>query len=226
MLRTEKLKWLNISMANATNDQIIEIFNIFVKDIECAEKKLNRRTRINHMLTNFILADDKTIDDLYNYGKDNGLLNNSGIYFIKFEKKRKERDDTKYTITLNIINGMLEVMNMPRIDRLDQFIDIKRDELENPKCIKIIVDNIDYILTKYTRTQIRYKSRNKVNAYVVCAIRGMIKQLDGYKVVPTNHKNKKILKKGDKVNYTTYSIIKTMTKPETEVEVEAEAEDK
>lgn len=205
-LRSDKLKWLFIAMSNATDEQIIDIFNIFSKEIEYTNNAVDRQLAVSHIVDNIIMTKDTTIDELYKHCEESNLLFDNGIYITKARKKKFQLDDNKYNITLNIVNEILEIIGRQRIGKLEDFQHIKRDELDNYNCKQMIIKNIDYITLQYKKKDIRYNNKDQINIYAVTTIKGLVKKLDGYEFISKNHKHMKTPDGVKKVNYTTYSI--------------------
>ena len=209
--RIEKVKGIYLSYAVADNDQVIELYNIFVEYIICEDNKvLNRRIMVEHVLNNIQIADDTTVNELYTYACNNNLLVDTGIKYIKIKKKNKNNNDKYilYNIVLNVVNDLLEIMEENKIEKLEEFKNINRDDLLQDKCKKVIEANEEYILNKFKKSEIRYYQKDRLSTYVLSVLKGMVSKLDGYKFVSKNHKNKRISKNSKKINYTTYCIKK------------------
>ena len=103
---------------------------------------------------------------------------------------------------------IIKVIGRDTIECLEDFKSISRDELINDECKNVVENNKDYILTKFTRTDIRFNQRHKQKTYGLTAIKGMVKKLDNFKVVAKNYKNVAPNKKTGKVNFTCYTIVK------------------
>jgi hypothetical protein len=209
--RFDKLKGINLSYAVANNNQVSEMYNIFVKDIICKEKKvLKRQIMVEHVLSNIQVADDATVGDLYNYAHANNLLVDTGIKYIKIDMKKKKENNNNilHNIVLNVVNDLLEIMEKEKIENLEEFKNINRDDLLQDKCKKVIENNEVYILDKYKKSEIRYYQKERLGTYVISVLKGMIGKLDGYEFTSKNHKNQKITKKSKKTNYTSYCIKK------------------
>lgn len=204
--RANKLNWINIALYNASNNQIHELFNIFTEDIKYDDDMLNRQRIVNFVIVNMRAADDKTIDNMYAYSVDNELLDDNGVYYVKVKKLNEKINDSKNTITLKIINEIFDVTGKEKIERLEDFKNIRKEDLADDECKSIIENNKDYILTKFTKSDIRYSHRNFQKSFTLSCIRGMVNNLDNYTFVSKAHKNMKITDKNNKPNYTTYSI--------------------
>ena len=85
--RVNKLKDINLTLANASDDQITEIYNIFVKDVKCKNKKVNRRSMIEHMLEYIYMVTDKSISTIHDYANENDLIDDRGVYYFKIGKR-------------------------------------------------------------------------------------------------------------------------------------------
>jgi hypothetical protein len=209
--RTDKVTSINICFSNATNDQVIEMYNMFVKNIMHMEIKiLNRKSMVEHVLDNINIADDMTIDELYLYAHDNNLMNDNGLKCIKVNNKNKIVNDKNimYNIVLNVVNDLLETIGRDKIERLEDFKEIRRDELMQNKCKDVIENNKEYIFSKFKKAEIRYYQRDTLTTFVISALKGMVNKLADYQFISKNHKNKKITKGSQAVNFTSYSVKK------------------
>ena len=95
-----------------------------------------------------------------------------------------------------------------KLKDLEDFKDVRREELSQNNCKEIIEKNKEYILTKYKTSEIRFHQKDTLNSFVVSALRAMINKMDDYEFVSKNYKNKKVTNDNDKANYTSYSIKK------------------
>lgn len=204
--RADKIKYINSGFVAANNNQVNEMYERYIEDIEYNKNnELNRRVKINHILDNINYADDQTIDDLFDYAKDNNLLIYTGIKISVIEEE-KEEDTTAHDILINVLNDLLEVMGKNKIQNLEDFKDIRREELVKKECEQVITNNEEYIFGHFKKSKLGYYTRNAVKSYILTILKNMVKEIDNYKFVSKNHKNKK---KSDKTNYTTYCIKKT-----------------
>jgi hypothetical protein len=156
-------------------------------------------------LNNINYADDNTIDNLFKYAENNNLLVPTGIKASDIKKEVEEKT-VAIDIVLDILNDLLQVMGKDKITNLEDFKNIRREELVKKECEKLIQNNESYIFTHFEKSKLGYYTRNSVKSYILTILKNMIKEIDNYKFVSMNHKNKK---KSDKTNYTTYSIKKT-----------------
>jgi carboxylesterase type B len=201
--RVDKLKDINLALANASDDQITEIYNIFVKDVKCKNKKVNRRLMIEHILENMHMVTDKSINAIHDYANDNNLIDERGVYYVKAIKKiTHNRVVNKEDVALDVINDILEVIGENKIEKLEDFQNIMRDELIKDECKKVIENHEKYIFTYFKKADLGYYQKARLSTYVLSVLKGMIKNLDGYDLISKNHKNKK----GTTANFTTYSI--------------------
>ena len=206
--RIDKIKHLRLAFVNGDDKHIVDMYDIFTKDFEDnnkAKNKLCRHRMVNFMLNNLQCIKNDTINNIYQYGEDHNLHDDNGVFYVRTEKKKNINDDP-YTITLYMANCLLGAIDHEKIDRLEEFQNMKRDLFETDACKKVFEDNIDYIKKQFTSNDIKYNTRHNQRAYGVSALKHMVDKLDNYVFVSRMHKNKKVVSDGDKANYTTYSI--------------------
>lgn len=80
-----KLKCINIALYNATDKQIIDIYNIFAKNIKSKDKALERQKMVQTLLEKICLVDDDTVDSIYDYVDENELV--ADMYMTEKEKR-------------------------------------------------------------------------------------------------------------------------------------------
>ena len=143
---------------------------------------------------------DEVLDIIYEKYiamKDNVIDINS--YNIEEEINLK----IKKIIIIKILNGMLEINNLQKITKLEDFIEIDKDVIMNENTKQILNDMDNEISKYFEKSKIGYY-RKTAPAYQLNIIRGLLQSI-GYKIdrIP---KTKTI--NGEKIHEIKYSILK------------------
>ena len=85
--RTNKLKAINLSLTNANDEQISDIYNLFINGVKCKEIITTRQTMVEHIIEKLNVIEDKTLDNMYEYANIHKLLDDNGAYYIKVKKR-------------------------------------------------------------------------------------------------------------------------------------------
>lgn len=112
----------------------------------------------------------------------------------------------KKIIILKILNSILEVSNLQKINRLEDFIDVDKDVIMKEDTKQILIDTDNDVSKYFNKSQIGYY-RKTAPAYQLNIIRGLVNSV-GYKM-DRNCKTK--MTNGEKTNEVTYSITKNNT---------------
>ena len=121
--------------------------------------------------------------------------------FIICEESDEEK---KYRIVLEVINKILEVLKIKRINELCEFDHVERKLLLCEDCKRVVNENLKYILENgFSKHGCMLYSKNIKDPHL-SVIKGMLKQI-GYKLQP-NRRSK--MKNRERIIYIDYSIVK------------------
>ena len=141
------------------------------------------------------------LDELYNINviekQKNIKIPKSSLYIKKPKNSKISKDDEKYKVTIEFLNNILEVLGKKEIKEITEFKDIKRDDLLNDSCKKILDKHLDNIVKQFGKTKIYYCNRKNITTYILTILRNII-TLCGYSFI-----SKKIIKNNiiDNKNY-------------------------
>lgn len=209
--RIDKLKGLNLSLANANDNQIIDIYNLFIKNIICKKEVSTRCLMVGYILSNMQIASDNTLDKIYEYVDQNGLLVDTGTLcinldndsrqkftetsksikkkkkvqqkdrYIENEKENEDITNEKYQMILKFVKGLLENSGKDHIERLTKFKDVDKIDIVTNENTEYLETMSDELFKLFDKRECRYYPK-KSKSWVLNVLRGIVKSI-GYDLI-------------------------------------------
>jgi len=185
--------YIKNNMIDFSDENVNSVYNVLKDVIEIGdqEEHCSRQKKMLIIFSNLQYVDERNLLKIYKDVKN--ILNPTET---KEEKMKR--------IALDIINKILILMGLNKVDDLCNFINIRRDELLDEKYAKLLDDNKEYIFNNgFSKYECQFYQK-KVRNIHISMLKGMLKQI-GYTLCSKNHKK---MVKGEFLTHTTYSIQK------------------
>jgi hypothetical protein len=193
--RKKSVKYILDNMIDIEDDVIDVLYD---KIIEYVPNKLVKKTKLKRLEKVLYINSNLMFIESVNIDKLKDIIYDS-LNHIETENEKKTR------ITLEIVNKILEANDMKQINKLIEFIRVKRDVIISEETNKIIDDNKEYIFNNgFSKVGCKvYHTYIKTPQFSI--LKGMLKEI-GYEM-----KSKTSSKYVDKVRemYMVYTICKT-----------------
>lgn len=189
-IRKNKLQFVKDNLDNVTDRYIDNIYNSVNEIIPNKKNIIKRIDKMKYIEANIGYVEDDIL------GKINNQINKSlGIV--------ENKEDRKKRVVLEILNKILVAIDKDEIKSIDEFVDIRRDDLLNDDVKELIEENKTYLFNKngFSKTDCKiYQTNIKFPHFSI--IRGILKEV-GYELIS---ENKVVYEKRKKVcSYTNYS---------------------
>jgi hypothetical protein len=191
--RKINISYIKDNIADVDDSDIDTMYNKMIEYVpnKDKKKKLSRMDKVLHINSNLLFVENDNLESL----KD--IVFNS-LNHIETENEKKER------ITLEIVNKIFEVNGLEKINKLTEFVHIRRDIIVNDETNKVIDDNKEYIFNNgFNKVGCKiYHTYIKTPQFSI--LKGMLKEI-GYEM-----KSKLGSKTKDKVRegFMIYTIFK------------------
>lgn len=204
--RKNKIKYIKNNLCDLPDENVVQVYNIMKAFINDETQCVPENAGTTNNLTNNENRDDgsssghSTTDEI---SIGSSASNENYTNDKKDQQNIETKQDRMKRIALEILNKILVEFGHKEINELCEFVEIKRDELIDDKCLKIINDNMKYIFKNgFNKTECNVYQ--KIKYLQLSILKGMMKQI-GYVL---NSRNKKKMINGISSIHTVYYVHK------------------
>lgn len=171
-IRKNKRLYITDNIADVTDNQIKKLCNKISTIIQKQCGEMNRLQMVSYVEKNIKYVDDDNLGDIENMMAE----------FLTYEEQDNDR---KKRVALEIANKLLLAMNKKKIYDLENFDDVRRDEILNDECKQIIDDNRNYIFENGFSKEECMVYQTKLKYPHLSLFKGMLKHI-GYELMSKN----------------------------------------
>lgn len=167
--RIDKLKYLglkiNVPKKYVSDDQLNALYARVITIPNSKPDKLTDTDNDSNKST------ENNIVQTSNNNKSKTKKLPKNISYHKAKTPPIDVHDPKYILVLQFLNAILVQLNKTTIKKITYFKDIRRDELLNDNCKKVMNDYVDQLAVLFGKVYIRYRHRSVINAYIITLIK-------------------------------------------------------